>query len=45
MNTGHTLYFGKYKNRPLPEVPGDYLAWALRTLRLTARRPRSRRRP
>jgi hypothetical protein len=26
------LYFGLHRNKPLAEVPSDYLAWALRTL-------------
>src|SRR5262249_31012679 len=30
------LYFGKYKGVPLPDVPSDYLAWALRTVRLSS---------
>jgi uncharacterized protein (DUF3820 family) len=31
----HTLPFGKHKNRPLPEVPSDYLLWMARTCRLS----------
>jgi hypothetical protein len=31
-----TRYFGRHKGKPLNEVPSDYLAWALRTVRLSS---------
>ena len=31
----HKLYFGKYRSLPLLQVPSDYLAWALRTVKLS----------
>src|SRR5262245_37173003 len=34
--TDHVLYFRKHKGQPLPEVPADYLHWALRTVKLSS---------
>jgi hypothetical protein len=31
----HRFWFGKHKDKPLSEVPSDYLDWALRTCKLS----------
>lgn len=31
------FHFGRHKNRPLANIPGDYLLWALKTVKLTSR--------
>jgi hypothetical protein len=33
---GTVLWFGKWKGSDIRDVPGDYLAWALRTVRLSS---------
>jgi hypothetical protein len=32
----HRLPFGRHQNKPLAEVPGDYLAWALSAVKLSS---------
>lgn len=33
---GETMPFGKYKGKPLGEVPGDYLEWVLKNCTRTS---------